>query len=161
MAQSAFGVLPFPRHEVCDWWRLFGVPVFCLMLKRIVRWSKVTSPNRRSPSSMMSSLFFLFWQASGHRTSQNHVLRHHRQNRLYHYLILYWRGVSTAHCRWAHGMEDAGEVGEGPEPITIDKVDGVSEAYRAHPLRTKGGLKGGLRGGLRGGGLRGGFEGGA
>ena len=33
--------------------------------------------------------------------------------------------------------------------------------YRAHPLRTKGGLKGDLKGGLKGGGLRGGFEGGA
>ena len=29
MAWSAFGVVPFSRHEVCDWWRLFGVPVFC------------------------------------------------------------------------------------------------------------------------------------
>ena len=34
-------------------------------------------------------------------------------------------------------------------------------AYRAHPLRTKGGLKGDLKGGLKGGGLAGGFEGGA
>ena len=24
MAWSAFGVVPFSRHEVCDWWRLFG-----------------------------------------------------------------------------------------------------------------------------------------
>ena len=26
MAWSAFGVVPFSRHEVCDWWRLFGYP---------------------------------------------------------------------------------------------------------------------------------------
>ena len=29
MAWSAFGVVPFSRHEICDWWRLFGIPVFC------------------------------------------------------------------------------------------------------------------------------------
>ena len=47
-------------------------------------------------------------------------------------------------------------------PQTIKKMERPgSLPYRAHPLRTKGGLKGDLKGGLKGGGLRGGFEGGA
>ena len=37
----------------------------------------------------VESLFFLFWQASGYRTFQNHVLKHHRQNRPYPHLTFH------------------------------------------------------------------------
>ena len=94
---------------------------------------------------MMWNLFFLFWQASGHRTSQNHVLRHHRQNRPYHHLIFhqswihqFFRGKRCLHSP-ADGMDvDAGEVGEGSEPMTIDRVDEVS----GKDLRRKKGMRG-------------------
>ena len=75
MAWSAFGVVPFSRHEVCDWWRLFGVPIFCDAegYREVIKGHSFKL--KRALSSMMLNLFFLFWQASGHRTSQNHVLR--------------------------------------------------------------------------------------
>ena len=80
---------------------------------------------------MMLNLFFLFWQTSAHRTSQNHVLRHHRLNRPYppdfppelvDPPVFPKEKVSPQPIAdGADGMDvDAGEVGEGPEPMTID-----------------------------------------
>ena len=82
---------------------------------------------------MMLSLF-PFWEASGPRNSQNHVLRHYRLQALPRPDFppelreppeLPREEVSPQPIAdGAEGMDvDAGEVGEGPEPMTIDRVD--------------------------------------
>ena len=85
---------------------------------------------------MMLSLCFLFWLVSGHRISQNHVLRRHRQSKHCHHLMTSWthlffQGEERSPPPVEDGAEDmdgeAGEVDVDVEPMTIDRFHDEDE----------------------------------
>ena len=96
---------------------------------------------------MMLSLCFLFWQVSGHRISQNHVLRRHRQSKHCHHLMTSWTPVFPREERSPQPVEDgvedmdveAGEVDVDVEPMTIDRFQ---EGIRDLMTRAKKGTVG-------------------
>ena len=114
MAWSAFGVVPFSRHEVCDWWRLFGVPIFCWCWRvswgdqrslfqtegtsPVWCWISFSSFGRRQATGLPRTTS---WGATG-RTGFTTTWFSARVGSTS--FPKGW-GVSTAHCRWSwwHG----------------------------------------------------------
>ena len=114
MAWSAFGVVPFSRHEVCDWWRLFGVPVFGWCWR--VSWGDQRSLFQTEGASpvwcWISFSSFGRRQATGLPRTTSWGTRGRTgftttwfSTRVGSTSSSEGRGVSTAHCRWSwwHG----------------------------------------------------------
>ena len=148
MAWSAFGAVPFSRHEVYDWWRFFGVPVFCWCWR--VSWGDQGSLFQIEGASPVWCWIFFpllagvrpqdFPEPRLEAPQAEQALPPPNFPPELDPPVLPRNEVSPQPIAdGAEGMDvDAGEVGEGPEPMTIDRV----RVQKGKDLRRKKGMRG-------------------